>query len=488
MNKISIITVVRNGMPFIKDAINSFLLQKYPNKELIIVFGKSNDGTDDYVKKNFCNYKEVKFYIEKKGIKNKFGALNQALKLCSGEIIGVLHSDDMYYSEHVLDKVSKSFLNSKINFVYSNIIISNRGNIKNVIRLWKDPSTNLKKDIRYGWMPPHTSVFIRRETYKKKIFYDEDYNISSDYSWMIKLITNKKTNSFYINKPTVIMRSGGDSNKFIFRKIYEDFKIIIFYNFSILIILLKYLRKFKQFFLKKKLNLNSDYLNKLIQHKLIFTDNYKVLFKKNSFVLSALNLASFTYFMKAININNFYYWPDGLFSTFIFKEIKKIIPGRILFKDFFKFLEKNKIFSITAGTHTKKTNEYLKDLKYSSFCNIQGLNFNRIILKKKKKINKKKKVLILVLPTPLQEHVALEIANSKKNLKIICMGGTFRMLSGEEKIVPSFIEKMHLTSLWRLHTSPIRRILRIFSSLMKLIYFNKNIYSLGSIKFKKFSK
>lgn len=68
------------------------------------------------------------------------------------------------------------------------------------------------------------------------------------------------------------------------------------------------------------------------------------------------------------------------------------------------------------------------------------------------------------------------------------MGGTFRMLSGEEKIVPSFIEKMYLTSLWRLHTSPIRRILRLFLSLIKLIYFNKNIYSLDSIKFKKFSK
>lgn len=390
MNKISVITVVRNGIPFIKDAINSFLLQKYPNKELIIVLGKSNDGTDDYVKRYFCNYKEIKFYREKKNIKNKFGALNQALKLCSGEIIGVLHSDDIYYSKHVLDKVSKSFLNSKINFLYSNIIISNRGNIKNVIRLWKDPSTNLKKDIQYGWMPPHTSVFIRKKTYKKKIFYDEDYSISSDYSWMIKLIRNKKNNAFYINKPTVIMRSGGDSNKFILKKIYEDLKIIIFNNFPIWIILLKYFRKLEQFFPKKKINLNSDYINEVIQNKLIFTDNYKVLFKKNSFILSALNLASFTYFMKSININNFYYWPDGLFSTIIFKKIKKIIPGRILFKDFFEFLEKNKIFSITAGTLTKKTNEYLKDLKYSSFCNIEGLNFNSIILKLKKKSIKKK--------------------------------------------------------------------------------------------------
>ena len=122
MNKISIITVVKNGIPFIKDSINSFLLQKYPNKELIIILAKSDDGTDDYIKRSFGNYKEIKIFNEKKSIKNKFGALNQGLKLCSGEIIGILHSDDIYYSEHILDEVSKVFLNGKVNFLYSDII------------------------------------------------------------------------------------------------------------------------------------------------------------------------------------------------------------------------------------------------------------------------------------------------------------------------------------------------------------------------------
>ena len=219
MNKISIITVVKNGIPFIKDSINSFLLQKYPNKELIIILAKSDDGTDDYIKRNFCNYKEIKFFNEKKSIKNKFGALNQGLKLCSGEIIGILHSDDIYYSEHILDEVSKVFLNSKVNFLYSDIIISRREDLSKVIRLWKDPSIDLKKDIQKGWMPPHTSVFIRKEIFKNIMFYSNSYNISGDYSWMIKLINHKKTNAFYINKPTVIMRSGGDSNILIFRKL-----------------------------------------------------------------------------------------------------------------------------------------------------------------------------------------------------------------------------------------------------------------------------
>jgi glycosyltransferase len=487
MNKISIVTVVRNGIPFIKDSINSFLLQKYPNKELIIIVAKSDDGTDDYIKRNFGNYKEIKIFNEKKSIKNKFGALNQGLKLCNGEIIGILHSDDIYYSENVLDEICKVFLNSKVNFLYSDIIISSRGDLSKILRLWKDPSIDLKKDIQRGWMPPHTSVFIRKKIFKKIMFYNNSYSISGDYSWMIKLINHKKTNAFYINKPTVIMRSGGDSNILIFKKFIEDLKIIKKYKYSYIIILFKYLRKVRQFFFKKNIIIKTAYIKKFLHNKLIYVNNYKVLLKKNSFILSALNLASFTYFNKTIIRNNFYYWPDGLFSKFITKKIKKIIPGRIIFQDLYKFLEKNKIFSISAGSFTKKADVYLEDFKYSSFCDIDGLDLNGIILKLKKNINKKHKVLVLILPTPLQENVSLEISNYKKNLKVICMGGSFRMLSGEEKIVPSFIEKRYLTSIWRLHTSPIRRIIRLFISFKELINFNKNIYCLKNIKVKKLS-
>jgi glycosyltransferase len=487
MNKISVVTVVRNGIPFIEDSINSFLLQKHPNKELIIILAKSDDGTGDYIKTHFSNYKEIKIFNETKDIKNKFGALNQGLKLCSGEIIGILHSDDIYYSEHVLHEVCKVFLNSKVNFLYSDIIISSRGNLSKILRLWKDPSIDLKKDIQKGWMPPHTSVFIRKEIFKKIMFYNCSYNISGDYAWMIKLINHKKTNAFYINKPTVIMRSGGDSNVLIFRKFIEDLKIVKTYKYSYITILYKYLRKVRQFFVKKNIVSKTAYIKKILYNKLIYVNNYKVLLKKNSFILSALNLASFTYLKKSINRNNFYYWPDGLFSKFITKKIKKIVPGRIIFQDLYKFLEKNKIFSITAGTLTKKADVYLKNFKYTSFSDIEGLDLNNIVLKLKKNINKKHKVLVLVLPTPLQENVSLEISNYKKNLKIICMGGAFRMLSGEEKIVPMFLEKSYLTSFWRLHTSPIRRIVRLLISFKEFIYFNKNIYYLKNIKVKKLS-
>jgi glycosyltransferase involved in cell wall biosynthesis len=486
MHKISIITVVRNGLPFIKDSINSFLLQKYSNKELIIILAKSNDGTEDYIKNNYSNYKEIKIFHEKRGIKNKFGALNQGLKLCSGEILGILHSDDIYYSEHVLDKVSEVFLKSEVNFLYSDIIISERANLKKILRLWKDPSIDLKKDIQNGWMPPHTSVFIRKKTFKKIMFYDASYSISGDYLWIIKLLNYKKIKSFYINQPIIIMRSGGDSNTLFFRKFIEDMKIIRSFKYSLTIILYKYLRKLKQFIFKKKIILETDYLKKILYKEIIYIENYRKLYKKNFFILSALNLASFNYLKQSIFNKNFYYWPDGVFSKFISKKIKKIIPGRVLFKDFYKFLDKNKISSLTAGTNTKKTEMYLRNFKNNSFCNIEGLDFNNIILKIRKNL-KKKNTLVLVLPTPLQENVSIEITKYKKNINIVCMGGSFRMLTGEEKIVPYLVEKYYLTSIWRLHTSAIRRLFRLFASIKNYVYFNKNIYNFKNIKVVKLS-
>ena len=166
MDKISIITVVKDGVPFIKDSINSFLLQKYQNKELIIILATNSDTTKNFIKKNYSYNKKIKIFYESDKTKNKFGALNQGIRLASGEIIGILHSDDIYYSENVLTEVASKFSKYPITLLYSDIIISNRDNLTNINRIWTDASYDLKKDIQKGWMPPHTSIFVRKRIYK----------------------------------------------------------------------------------------------------------------------------------------------------------------------------------------------------------------------------------------------------------------------------------------------------------------------------------
>ena len=114
MKKISIITVVKNGMPYIKEALNSFNLQDYENKELIIICTKSEDGTEEFLNNNLN--KNIKlFNYNESGI---YKAINEGLKKVTGEIIGILHSDDIFYSNKILSRISEKFENEKFDLCY----------------------------------------------------------------------------------------------------------------------------------------------------------------------------------------------------------------------------------------------------------------------------------------------------------------------------------------------------------------------------------
>ena len=126
MLKISIITVVKNGMPYLKDCLKSFELQDYINKEHIIVYSKSKDFTEEFLTKSKNKNKNCKIIYDKKS-NNKFGALNVGIKHCSGDIIGILHADDIFFSNRILSIIAKKFPEKDI--VYGNIFISNRKNI-----------------------------------------------------------------------------------------------------------------------------------------------------------------------------------------------------------------------------------------------------------------------------------------------------------------------------------------------------------------------
>ncbi len=137
MNKISIITVVKNGMPYLEDCIKSFQLQDYPNKEHVIIYAKSEDSTETFLKKK--KLKNSKLIYDEKST-NKFDALNIGIKKCTGSIIGVLHADDIFFSSNTLSLINKEISINDI--IYGNILISNRNNLFSIIREWK--SSNFK--------------------------------------------------------------------------------------------------------------------------------------------------------------------------------------------------------------------------------------------------------------------------------------------------------------------------------------------------------
>ena len=120
--KISIVTVVKNGMPFLKDCIKSFQSQNFSSKELIIIYSKSEDNTEQYLKKlkgNIRVFKDVKY-------KNKFGPLNFGIKKATGNIVGILHADDFYPNANVLTNVAKSFNTTKCDVLYVKLFLETR--------------------------------------------------------------------------------------------------------------------------------------------------------------------------------------------------------------------------------------------------------------------------------------------------------------------------------------------------------------------------
>ena len=260
-NKISIITVVKNGMPFLKTSIKSFRMQTYINKELIIVFAPSQDGTEEYLKK--INDKNI--IIKKDMIsKTKFGSINLGIELSSGKYFGLLHADDVFYDEHTIENISYAF-DENFNCLYGNILFANKNNLTSVNRIWKSKKFK-KNNLKYGWMPPHTSLFLEKEFYllDNKI-YNELYPISGDYYFILKILNHNKVNTIFLDKYITIMRDGGDSTKLvnILQKLAEDIKIAkLFYKSYLICIFFKVIQKIFQIKIINK-KISSTYLNDL---------------------------------------------------------------------------------------------------------------------------------------------------------------------------------------------------------------------------------
>jgi len=248
-NKISIIVCVKNGMPFLKDALNSIFKQKYKNLELIICYDTSDDGTEKYL---LTIKKKINILFKQRKIGNRYTALNESIKLANGNIIGILHADDFFYTNNVLKIVNENFQNNKIDILYSDIVYVSK-NKKKIIRYWKGSEYD-KKKILFGWTPPHTSIFVKKKIFNTIGYYKKRYDISSDYDFILRLTKNNKFKFKYLSKILIVMRIGGDSSKFtnLVKKSYQDIQILKKNNikYSVLIVFLKILRKIPQFFIR----------------------------------------------------------------------------------------------------------------------------------------------------------------------------------------------------------------------------------------------
>ena len=205
--KVSIITVVRNNVATINDAINSVIGQTYKNIEYIVVDGASTDGTVSVVQ-SYTN-KIDKFITEKDH--GLYDAMNKGITLATGDIIGILNSDDMYFDKNVIERIVNTFREKKTDSVFGDLHYVDKNNTDKVMRYWK--TSNFKPgSFAKGWHPPHPSFFVKKEVYEKYGLYDLELSISADFDLMLRLLEKHQISSVHLPKILVKMRTGGQSN------------------------------------------------------------------------------------------------------------------------------------------------------------------------------------------------------------------------------------------------------------------------------------
>jgi len=202
--KITIITPSFNSSGTIASCLNSIQHQSYKTVEHILIDGSSKDDTL-LVASSFSHISRIVSEPDH-GI---YDAMNKGIRLATGDIIGILNSDDQYTSNQVLQLVHDKFKDSNIDAVYGDLnYINGAGKI---IRKWRSGEYN-RDFFLQGWMPPHPTFFIRKEYYEKYGLYNTDFSISADYELMLRMLYRYKLHCAYIPEVLVSMRTGGHSN------------------------------------------------------------------------------------------------------------------------------------------------------------------------------------------------------------------------------------------------------------------------------------
>lgn len=247
--KVSVITATYNSAKSIESCLFSVLNQNYNDIEYVIIDGESSDQTLSILNKFAAEFNQIKIFSEKdSGI---YDALNKGISLTSGDIIGFVHSDDFLESNNIIHEIVSMFKSDNLDGVYGDLQYVDKGNTQNVKRNWTSCKFN-KSLLKKGWMPPHPTLFLKKEVYEKHGFFDLSYSISADYDFILRIFNDSELKFKYLPKVITKMRFGGVSNrslKNIIKKSKEDYRAIISNNIgNFLTLIRKNFSKIKQLF------------------------------------------------------------------------------------------------------------------------------------------------------------------------------------------------------------------------------------------------
>ena len=206
--KISVITATYNSGATVRDTMESVLRQTYGDVEYIVIDGSSTDGTMDIVKEYEPRFQGRMKWISEpdKGI---YDAMNKGIAMATGDVVGILNSDDFYTSDRVLERVAEDI--GDVDAVYGDIHYVSPGDLGRCVRHYSSKSFK-RWMMRLGFMPAHPSFYCRRTVYSRFGLFDTDFKVAADFEQLLRLIFINRIYIKYIPMDFVTMRTGGASS------------------------------------------------------------------------------------------------------------------------------------------------------------------------------------------------------------------------------------------------------------------------------------
>lgn len=253
--KISLITITYNSDKTLADTIRSVISQTYPNIEYIIVDGASKDNTVSIIKEYEPLFNSRMKWISEPD-KGLYDAMSKGIRMATGDIVGILNSDDFFTSNDILQKVADTFLkDTKLDAVYGDVHFVHPSNLNKCVRYYS--SKVFKRSLmKLGFMPAHPSFYIRKECFEKYGMYKTDYKIAADFEFLLRVIYKAKIKTQYLPVDMVTMRTGGastsgiDSHKRIMKEHLRAFRENGLYTNSLLLSL-RYIYKVQELLFSK---------------------------------------------------------------------------------------------------------------------------------------------------------------------------------------------------------------------------------------------
>ncbi|KHQ50193.1 glycosyltransferase family 2 protein [Mameliella alba] len=224
MASISIVTAVYNRASTLEQALDSVAAQTHPEIEHVIQDGGSTDGTLELIKARLPS--NISLVSEPDN--GLYDAINKGISRCTGDVIGLMHSDDFFANDRVLEQVARAMEDPAIEGVYGDLDYVSGTDTGRIIRKWRSGSYTMHS-LRRGWMPPHPTLYLRREVYERWGLYDTSFRIAADYDAMLRYMVKGAVRLVHVPEVFVKMRVGGESNRSmgrILRKSREDYRAL----------------------------------------------------------------------------------------------------------------------------------------------------------------------------------------------------------------------------------------------------------------------